>query len=503
MVQDLAIIGVDSLDPYVIMRHRSEFPTFSKLLAENKNFISKSVFPVDSIPAWASIYTGLSPCNHGLLYVYDVFDPHLSDLRKLNIEGFQGSTFWDYAGNEGYRTLVLYPMLMYPPWATNGIMVSKSPFDKRIDDLQTTIDVGVYPEFAREKHQIPQKIKSIWGGYPGHSNLMEWANLGKVSLEVEYEIAKKLLNSEKWDLLFMYFSLLDIIQHRLWRFYDRNDPMYPGKNNLETIILDYYRKFDGIIGDFIAAHPQTGLIVLSDHGHKMRPLKTVNINYIMWKQGYLNARINKRDLLGEVKKVVMYMADKLDLEHWMMKVVAISPKLTQVSKAIYSSSGSIDKEVSKAYLSTFAGIKSYSFGGIEINREIISSEEYEKLRDEIIMQLSRVNTTEGDPVVVWAKKREDLGQGAFTPDVYPDVVFMLKDDYGVGWDIQSGLYGTAYDHKVASGGHNTDAVFFTLNIDKDVIKDQINLVDIAPSILDLLTVDWRRFDFDGRSVFAR
>lgn len=501
MVYDLAVIGIDSLDPYVIMQHRSDLPNFSKLLENNENYISESVFPVDSIPAWASIYTGLNPSNHGFLYVYDVFDPHLSDLKKLNTDFFQGRTFWDYAGDENYRTLVIFPLLMYPPWANNGIMVSKSPFDTRISDLQTISDVRVCPEKAQEKYQIPQEIKSIWGGYPGSGNLLEWANFGKITLEEEYELAKRLLTSEKWDLSFVYFSLLDIIQHRLWRFYDKKDPMYSGNSELENIIFDYYLKFDDIIGDFIDTYPQTSLMVLSDHGHKSRPLKTVNINHVLLKKGYLSTNQKKWDIIGDIKRIVLYLTNILDLEHWMIKLVALNPKITQVGKMIYSSSGSMNKEISKAYLSTFAGIKSYSFGGIDINCETISSNEYENIRNEIIGHLYNVKTAEGDPAIVWAKKREDLDHGTLTSEVYPDIVFMLKDDYGVGWDIQSGLYGTAYDHKVASGGHNKDAVFLTLNVDRDVTKGQIYLTDIAPTILDLLEIDWKRFDFDGRSIY--
>lgn len=500
MARDLAIIGIDSLDPYFILKHKTDLPTFSTLLQQSSTFISKSVFPVDTIPAWASIYTGLHPCNHGFLYVYDVFDPDLSDLGKLNTKVFQGRTFWDYTGNEGYQTLVIYPMLMHPPWKTNGTMVSKSPFDRRINDLQTKIEIDVNPQSIQEKYSIPDNINSIWGGYPGKSNLAEWANFGKLALEEEYKIGNQLINSENWDLLFIYFSLLDIVQHRLWRFSDQNDPTYPGKSDLEAVILDYYKMFDEIIKDFITTNPQTSLIVLSDHGHKVRPIKTVNINNFLLGKGYLKVN-EKKNALQKIKTITLDIANKLDLEHWIIKVVTKNQKLTQISKEIYSSSGSIEKEKSEAYLSTFAGIKSYSFGGIEINCDVISSAEYEKLRDEIIYHLSQITTAKNEKIIVWAKRRENLCQGTFTANIYPDIVFMLKEDYGVGWDMGTDLFGTAHDHKIASGGHARDAVFLSRNINKELTKKEINLIDVAPTILDILELDWKRYNFDGKSIY--
>ena len=85
--------------------------------------------------------------------------------------------------------------------------------------------------------------------------------------------------------------------------------------------------------------------------------------------------------------------------------------------------------------------------------------------------------------------------------MYPDIVFELKDDYGVGWDIY--LYGKAYDHKVASGGHAKDAVFLIRNVNRAVMKQDMNVVDVAPTILDLLGIEWRGFDFDGKSIFEK
>lgn len=497
----LAIIGIDSLDPYVILKHRELLPNFSTLIEGSPTFVSKSVFPVDTIPAWASIYTGLHPGNHGLLYVYDVFDPTLSDLRKLDISRIKGRTFWDIAGKEGFRVVVVFPMLMYPAWEVNGVMVSKSPFERRIDWLRTERDTDVCPLSARDMYGIPEKIDDLWGGFPGLKSLESWAELGKEILEKEKNLGLMLFEGEKWDLFFIYFSILDIIQHRLWRFFDENDPTYC-ENHLSGIILEYYKMFDRVVGEFVQIDPGVSMIVMSDHGHMSRPYKTANLNEYLRHGGYLASRGQKIEIMRNIRKTLLEVANHLDIEHRLIEFISGSHKLTKVGKSVYSLEGSIDKKKSKAYLSTFAGIKSYPHGGIEINRSLVSEMEYERTREELIEFLSLAKTQEGKPLLKWIKKREDIFGGRFAEEIYPDIVFELDENYGVGWDVHSGLYGKAYDHKVASGGHARDAVFLIRNINKEIEKKEINIIDVAPTILDILGAERRRFEFDGGSIFG-
>lgn len=496
----ILIIGIDSLDPHVLLKYKKELPNFSKLIKESPTLISKSVFPVDTIPAWMSVYTGLHPGNHGVLYAYDVFDPNLSDLKKLDINYIKGKTFWDYAGQNGYKPVIVFPQLMYPTWDINGIMISKSPIDNRVNWMKTEIDLDCFPESIKDKYEIPDKLENLWGGFPGNDKLEQWANIGKDVICRETDIGMNLCKNEKCNLFFIYYNLLDIIQHRLWRFFDENDPSYPGKTSLNRIILDYYILFDRIIGNFMENFPDVILIVMSDHGHKSRPINTVNLNEYLRANGYLE--LNKKNILAinMIKKSILRTVNKLKLEHVLIKLVTKNKAATKMGKSVYSSAGLIDMNKSNAYLSNFAGIKSYPHGGIEINKKIVSDSEFEKIREELILGLSGLKM-DGMPLIKWIKKNDDLYPGDFNKKIYPDIVFELADGYGVGWDLNSNFYGKAYDHNVASGGHAKDATFLIKNAGKVVKKNDLNLVDVAPSILDLLGIERRKINFDGVSIF--
>lgn len=497
----VAIIGIDSLDPYLLKKYKSKLPTFSKLIDESPTFISKSIFPTDTVPAWSSIYTGLIPSKHGILYVYDVFDPNLSDLEKIDISILKGKTFWEKIAKKGKKPIIVYPNLIYPAWDGNGVMISRSPFDKKLDEINTEIEVDVYPKNIRKKHSIPKKMKNIYGGFPGKNRMNEWAEAGLKSLKKEHKIALSLFENEDWDFYFVYYNLLDIIQHRFWRFVDKSDPTYPGKNELENSIRDFYIEFDKIVSDFIDSKPDTQFIIMSDHGHKMRPVMTLNINEFLRRKNIVSTRKKKMSFKSKLRKVLLTIITKLHLEPIVISVMTRSKNLTKMGKSVYSLKDSIDEKDSKAFLSNFAGIKSYSYGGIEINRKMIGKKYVEQFIEDLIKQLSSIKDNSGKQIVKWISKREDAFPGKYSKDLFPDIVFELEKEYAVGWDLHSELFGTAYDHKVASGGHSKEAVFLLKNIDRKVKRKKINIVDTAPTVLDLMGIQMKEKDIDGKTIF--
>lgn len=482
------VIGIDALDPNQLFKFKNFLPNFSKMMAESPTFRMKSVFPPDTIPAWISIYTGLSPAEHGVIHTFDVFECDWKNIANLNIDAFKGRTFWDIAGKNGKKVCVLFPQSAFPPWEVNGIMVSRSLyppeyFKKKGIHIENN-GVLTYPQIVAEKYKV-STLSTLSGDHPGYGNLGLYAERAKDKVLHQAEFGLKISLDYDWDLFFIYFSELDIIQHFFWRYFDEDDPTHISDNPYKNIIPDFYKLFDQIIGDYFKAYPDTVHMVLSDHGHGMRPPKTVNLNEFLRKKGYLNPQEGKNFLIIErTKRRLLDFVHNYDLTYWLLKL-GKSEIFSGQSKKVYISSSIIDTQNSLAYLSYFTGAKSYSQGGININKGRLG-ESYGQFREKLIAEINELE----DPIsnkklIEWVKKREELYQGN-NIGLYPDIVFKLKDDYGVYWSLYSPLVGTSYEHNLSSGGHKEDAVFLISQFDLSKNESNFRLMDIFSAVIDIL-----------------
>ncbi len=385
-------------------------------------------------------------------------------------------------------------------------MVSKGLTETRIKGEPEWVverEIQTYPQSVAENYKLP--IRGVFGKHPGVKNLGKFAEDGKQALISEAELGLRMSRDYDWDLFFICLTFLDIVQHRLWRFSDENDPAYPGITPYKDIIKDYYQLLDQIVGQFMDLYPETTTIVFSDHGHGIRPPKTVNLNEVLRRKGLLFSKARKYNplpyLLEGAKTNLLGLTRKLGLDNWLVNFATRTKGLSSLSKSIYMSTANIDRNRTIAYLSSFAGVKSYSHGGVEINRQNLGNRSYEEVRDLIIDVLSELKEPHsGEKLVEWSCRREELYQGAKVAQAYPDIVFGLKEGYGTGWGMHTSLIGIAYDHTLAPGGHKKDAVFMLINSEERPAKEEMTLMDIAPTILDILGIE-KDLDLDGRSIF--
>ena len=470
------IVGVDGLDPDLIHQWQSELPSFRKIMNEGNAMKAESVFPPDSVAAWATIFTGKSPAQHGIMEHINYLGKSCENISPSNMEG---KTFWDKASKAEKKICVINPFLAYPVWPVNGVMISGPVF--------YNADVQSYPPAPLSDSDMPE-IGGITD-FPSKKTLDEFIEKIKIDIERLYHFSDSKFKESDYDLCFVTFLQLDRIQHFLWRYTDPDDCTYPGPNKYSDSIKDFYKLIDKVIGRFMEnADRETTLIVVSDHGHGRRCTKVININEILRQAGYMKSKVNRlkfldyKYLLEKMKLGVLEMVYKWDMEDLMFAVTKFIPN----RKALKKSTFITDNDTSLAYTSTFAGTN--PFGGININQKNITQTglDYEDLRSEIIALLQAFKDEKtGYKPFEWIRRREEVDNGPFI-NIYPDILFKLDDSCGVNWALHTKIIGTNTTHKKISGGHKYYGYCGILNSNFKPDNGDIKIQDIASMVLSIL-----------------
>ncbi len=471
----VALIGIDGLDPYLLGKWRDSLPNMSALYNDVNDIIVESTFPPDSICAWASIYTGENPAEHGLIESIDYLSSRKSQNNENRSALFQGKTFWDIAGRNGKTVCIINPFIAYPAWKVNGIMISGPVFEGGV--------TSVYPFNILDGYDFPPLGGMV--DFPEEKDLGDFISNARELTEKLAEVSLQMYRDYDSDIYFLTFLTLDRIKHFIWRFTDQNDIYYPGENPYENVIKDFYVLFDKIIGDFMESmSDDTSLMVISDHGHRRRCQQCLNLNEILRQKGYLKTTGNGasgavKKLIEKTKVFAVGSLSRFGLQDWIYKIAKFVPNHKALKKSTYL----IDREASSVILSDLCGTNPY--GGFDIKSA--SKDEYEVLREKIIRDLLDINKTYSKDIVKWVKKRELVYHGKFEERL-PNVMFELHEDYGVGMDLFSSIITENYTHRKISGGHKREAVLL-LDSNKGQIRSMKRpetVVGIKDYILEIL-----------------
>lgn len=493
----LVIIGIDGLDRSYVADHLPSLPNISRVLNICADVKSISVFPPDSDTAWASIYTGINPAKHGVIEFVDPLSRvriNKKESEYLNQYDIKGRTFWDIAGRIGKRSCLIYPHLMYPAYNINGFMISPHP-----EGVDFSYSPSDYPfEFDLEEIKVVKRIPRT------KLEFNRYFSIKMEAVQNEFNFASRMLDRESWDLFLLYSSALDSIMHIFWSFCDPEDPTYPGRNRFDGVILEMHRLYDSLLGTVVdRIDPDTSLLILSDHGHYRRPVHLVNINEILRKDNLLIPSL-KNGSYGRfkhrIKRTLVDVAQRSGLRPAAQTILRMFPGI----KESYIRPSNIDFNKTIAHCTDLSGLKAYSYGGIIIREENVGSLDKNVLLERIIARLKEVrNPDSGEFVFDWIRRREEVYNGPYL-NKYPDILFNLKENYGAGWEIDVPLFSKSLSHKFYPGSHRgSTPVFYLINPPKPVRSHEIELMDIAPTILDILGIRWENFGFDGGSILEQ
>jgi len=501
----VVMIGIDALDSILLSKFEGELPNLREIMKNAPKIHMQSVFPPDSPTAWATIYTGQNPASTGIVYFRNPlnkksFVTALDDSEKSVSGRLQGTCFWDYLSHQQKKVCVLLPLAVYPTWPVNGVMVARS-----MRHLGTNCAPEAYPLQIGKDNDLSglnmiQELSS-----PKASALYKIIAKCKNLLSNEFSFGIEMLRKDDWDLFFMYSSVLDSIQHCFWSHHDDKDPTHVAGTPFKDVIKDFYVLYDNKIGELLSAvNSGSTVIIFSDHGHGMRPVNLININEILRREGYLISKRgqNHQSSSSRFTEMAKRAADRIISVHGVEVIAARFLRLFPVFRRIYATPSGVEWDKTIACVSDLSGIKSYSYGGIEISCDARNRNNYEELRSEIIDRLLTIKeSTSGINIMKWICRREELYQGEFTSR-YPDIVFELQEGYGIGWSIYCPIMGKSGTHEMHPGSHRKDSPVFLISHPGSGKFSQVNmtLMDIAPTVLDLLNVHGD-FLFDGKSIF--
>jgi hypothetical protein len=226
----------------------------------------------------------------------------------------------------------------------------------------------------------------------------------------------------------------------------------------------------------------------------MRPRKVVNINELLRKNGLLRAKFGEEVshstpyfLLDYGRKKLVSTVNKSRMAGMMAsRFLKIFPKgLSAYTRSIPISWGG-----TRAFVSDpSGGLKAYSYAGVKIQSSGMDVDEYREIQYRVMSLLRDLrDPADNTPIVEWVKNREEVYTGEYL-NKYPDILFKLKDTWGVGWDINVPLFGKSLSHRLHSGNHKQDsAVFLMYGAPEIQLKDPMNLMDVSPVLHQILEI---------------
>jgi len=265
----LYLIGIDAAPLWLIEKFSDErhMGAFKKLLKGKYLVDMESTLPPMTGAAWPTIYTGLSPGEHGVPDFFVMKEDYTPDLVYYDSE--KNPPFWRKLASDGYKCLVITPATdIKLPNYPNIDMITGFPLkaksnSKFLDSLMRKL--SFYGEPDVEKDMKSGKMSDE----EGTKHFLK-------STAARAEIAKEAMKKNDYDFVYVCFTETDRLQHFVLN-----------KKNMKDYLLPIYQE----IGKYLEyvmerAEAERGEVMLvSDHG--AQPIKEkFLINTWMINEGY-------------------------------------------------------------------------------------------------------------------------------------------------------------------------------------------------------------------------
>jgi predicted AlkP superfamily phosphohydrolase/phosphomutase len=471
--QKLVVIGLDGVESNLInlLIKNNKIPHLQKFISENGLHPLKSTYPPTSFPAWPVMLTGKNQAEINCFETlskkgYSYGTKSFSNLKNI----------WDDLSTAGKTVGVINIPGTFPAKKVNGFMLTGIYTPSLNDNF-------IYPEHLKEEIEEELKNYDFFLKYNTESDFIQ--DITSL-IKVRFKIIDKLYFKHQPDFFLFEESTTDWIQHCFSKYIHECHPQYE-ESHYQQLVFDYFELLDSLIGDFLSRlDPQTKIMIVSDHGSQPQKGKFF-LNKILEKKGFLKLKstsslpLKIMSALNLDDEKIIHFLSKLKIKKIISKVLAgtkLNRKMIRagggISWNLAVEKNLIDWNCTKAF-SIFAGF-------IYINQKnkekegVVSEEEYDQVREEIINELKKITELE---LVVY--KKEELYHGKYFENA-PDLVVHEKSfQYWPTDSVKANNFFIPLDkHSYHNGTHSLHGIF-TSNL-PDILEENLDVSYVGKRI---------------------
>lgn len=262
-----------------------QMPNLSALVERGVCGELSSFAPFLSPMLWTTIATGHHPDRHGVHGFAEV-DPSTGEARAVGTQSRQVKALWNMVSQQGGTAGVVGWMGSFPAEAIHGAFVSDAFGHAPANPAsEWPVTPGtVYPfELGQALEELRLRPEEVDPGLLGlfvpelrTKGMSPDPHLGQImqrlsQLYTLQNAAVAIVGQEQPDFFAVYFHFLDLISHEFISYHPpRHSRVSVGDyERYKDVVSAAYRVQDALLGDLLRhCAPDTGLILVSDHGFK-------------------------------------------------------------------------------------------------------------------------------------------------------------------------------------------------------------------------------------------
>jgi predicted AlkP superfamily phosphohydrolase/phosphomutase len=300
----MIVLGLDGatfslIEPWVADRH---LPNFERLLKQSVSGELESTVPEITVPAWPAFATGRQPSDLDM-YGFTHFNRETLE-NDLSHDDFVPGKMWDVVDDQGGRAVVFNIPGSYPWREIDGTIIAAAPEYKD--------EYAQPPDRWEELQRLVDGYKLRNDKQPGSRAYVD-ASLNLI--DKRFKAFEHLIEREDPDLAVGLVRATDRVSHHYWG---------PGSiPSTDSAIFEVYEQVDRKLGEFLKAHEDEDILVMSDHGFEKVTTKFAP-NYVLERGGLVSLTESgntTRAALGTVRDMTSDVLSRVGLLTFTRKII--------------------------------------------------------------------------------------------------------------------------------------------------------------------------------------